>query len=88
MNIKKTIICLAITISVIIFGYIIISSAINDNKPGSNKSTDGKDTSKEEYVYKDNLLELGYTINEISTIESKISSSDVKNYLLNKNMMI
>ena len=84
MNIKKTIICLAITISVIIFGYIIISSAINDNKPGSNKSTDGKDTSKEEYVYKDNLLELGYTINEISTIESKISSSDVKNYLLNK----
>lgn len=81
---KKTIICIIITIAVIVFGYVIITSAINDNKPGNNDNPNGKDTSKEEYVYKDELLSLGYTIDEVKTIEDKISNIDVKNYLLEK----
>ena len=47
-------------------------------------SIEGKEISKEDYLYKSKLLDLGYTINEIKTIENKISISDVKNYLLNK----
>lgn len=42
------------------------------------------DNSKEEYIYKDQLLDLGYTIKEISTIENKLSTLDVKKYLLQK----
>lgn len=42
----------------------------------------GKEQNKEEYIYKEDLLHLGYNINEIETIEKKISNIDVKNYLL------
>ena len=45
---------------------------------------DGKDITKEEYIYKEDLLVLGYNVNEINTIESKISASDVKKYLLSE----
>ncbi len=45
---------------------------------------DGKDITKEEYIYKEELLVLGYNVNEINTIESKISNSDVKKYLLSE----
>ena len=39
----------------------------------------GKEQSKEEYIYKEELLHLGYTVDEISIIEKKVSSLDVKN---------
>lgn len=39
---------------------------------------------KNEYIYKEELLNLGYNINEITTIENKINIQNVKNYLLNK----
>ena len=45
---------------------------------------DGKDITKEEYVYKEDLLLLGYSISDIDTIKSKISKSDVSRYLLTK----
>ena len=46
--------------------------------------TDGKEITKEEYLYKEDLLHLGYSINNINVIEKKISNIDVKNYLLSK----
>lgn len=39
---------------------------------------------KNEYIYKEELLGLGYNINEISIIENKINTKNVKNYLLEK----
>lgn len=42
----------------------------------------GKEKSNEEYIYKEELLHLGYSIQDIETIEKKISNVDVKNYLL------
>ena len=39
---------------------------------------------KNEYIYKEELLNLGYNIKEINTIENKISNLIVKEYLLNK----
>ena len=44
----------------------------------------GKEMTKEDYIYKDRLLELGYTIDEVKTIEKKVSIGNVKNYLLDK----
>ena len=42
----------------------------------------GKEQNKEEYIYKEDLLQLGYNIKEIEIIGKKISNIDVKNYLL------
>ena len=39
---------------------------------------------KEEYIYKEELLNLGYKIDEINIIENKISNINVKQYLLNE----
>ncbi len=44
----------------------------------------GKDISKQEFLYKDELLELGYTISDIDLIQSKLSNVDIKKYLLIK----
>ncbi len=54
------------------------------NKDDNPLISDGKDITKEEYVYKEDLLMLGYSINDIETIKNKISKSDVKRYLLDK----
>lgn len=43
---------------------------------------DGKEITKEEYIYKEELLHLGYSIDNINTIEKKIGNVDVKKYLL------
>ena len=42
----------------------------------------GKDINKEEYIYKEDLMNLGYSISDIEIIEKKISNVDVKTYLL------
>ncbi len=44
----------------------------------------GKHITKDEYIYKEDLLSLGYSIEEINKIESKINNKNVKDYLLNK----
>lgn len=46
--------------------------------------TGGKDIGKEEYIYKEELLSLGYTGTEIEYIRNKVSDIDVKNYLLSE----
>ncbi len=66
--------------SIILFGTYIYLYKIRGNDKEINP--DGKDITKEEYIYKEDLLLLGYTVNEIDTIENKISDSDVKKYLL------
>ncbi len=81
---KKIIICIIITILIILAGYIILSSVDNDIKPNQEENISGKDISKEEYIYKEDLLELGYSLNDITSIENKIPSLDVKKYLLTK----
>lgn len=43
----------------------------------------GRDINKEEYIYKEDLMHLGYSINDIEIIEKKISNVNVKTYLLN-----
>ena len=48
---------------------------INDGKNNNNK---------DEYIYKEDLLTLGYTISDIENIKKKISDNDVKKYLLEK----
>lgn len=55
-----------------------------DGKEDPKIVDDGKDISKEEYIYKEDLLLLGYTISEIDTIKNKINDNDVKTYLLTK----
>lgn len=52
------------------------------NEINSETDVKGKDITKEEYIYKEELLNLGYTITEIDTIQNKISNLDAKNYLL------
>ena len=48
----------------------------------SDLENDGSNTNQDEYIYKEELLHLGYNINDIKTIENKLSNIDVKNFLL------
>lgn len=73
-------------IFLIISGFILWGAflCIRDiNSPDNNKDTnEGKEINKEEYVYKEELLALGYDIKDIEIISTKISNVDVKKYLL------
>ncbi len=73
-------------IFLIISGFILWGAflCIRDiNNPDNDKDTSGgKEINKEEYVYKEELLALGYDIKDIETISTKISNVDVKKYLL------
>ncbi len=79
---KKQVIYIIIFVTIIVGAYIVLLSVKDMNKPGEESIINGKDTSKEEYIYKDELLELGYSIDEIDKIKNKLTNSDVKNYLL------
>lgn len=83
---KKTII--AFIIIIIIVSSIEIFKSYKEKKEVSNsiiqKENISKDSNKEEYLYKEDLLLLNYTVNEIKIIENKFSATDVKNYLLQK----
>lgn len=69
--------------ALILWGSIICIKDIN-NPANDTSNTEGKDSNKEEYVYKEELLELGYNISDIDLISTKISNIDVKKYLLNE----
>ena len=73
-------------IFLIISGFILWGAflcVIDINNPDNDKDTSGgKEINKEEYVYKEELLALGYDIKDIETISTKISNVDVKKYLL------
>lgn len=80
-------------IFLVILGIIVLASSafgiylyVEDLKHRDDEKiiNEGKDITKEEYIYKEDLLVLGYTINEIDIIKSKISNTDVKTYLLSK----
>ena len=75
-------------IFLIISGFILWGAflCIRDiNNPDNDKDTSGgKEINKEEYVYKEELLALGYDIKDINVISSKVSNVDVKKYLLSE----
>lgn len=79
---KKTLFIIFTVLFVLIATYIIFLSVNDMNKPGKESSIDGKDVSKEEYLYKDDLLDIGYSVDEINSIQNKLSLGDVKSYLL------
>ena len=53
-----------------------------------NKENTGTNKTQDEYIYKEELLTLGYTMEDINIIEEKISVNIVKKYLLNKKYFI
>lgn len=77
---KKTILFLIFIIPVIILLTLFIY--FKKVKVETNNETQGKENTKEEYIYKEDLINIGYTITEIKEIENKISLLDVKKYLL------
>lgn len=83
---KKIIIILFILIVVVIT----LTSLYKERNPKIYTSYDnsineyGKHISNEEYIYKEDLLTLGYNLNEIDIINNKVNITDVKDYLLNK----
>ncbi len=72
-------------ILVLASGFILYCSYIcvkNINTIGSESEVKGKDMSIDEYIYKEDLLHLGYNLNDIEIIQNKISNMDVKDYFL------
>ena len=83
---KKTLkVLLIFSIIILTCGIMYLSylSVVDMNENNNETDVKGKDISKEEYIYKEDLLELGYTVNDIKIIETKISTTNVKKYLLN-----
>ena len=69
--------------------YLTIITIQDDRKIGSDNETpitniEGKDTTKDEYIYKEDLLTIGYTNNDALEIEKTFTNDEVKTYLLNK----
>ncbi len=77
---KKHILFVIIILTVIIFIYF---SSFKNNTEVENLS-EGKEVTKEDYIYKDQLLDLGYNINEIKVIQKKVNNITAKKYLLSK----
>ena len=66
-------------------GFILYCSYIcirNMNTIGSESDIKGKEIDSDEYIYKEDLLHLGYNLKDIEVIENKISNIDVKEYFL------
>ena len=62
-------------------GFILYCSYIcirNMNTIGSESDIKGKEIDSDEYIYKEDLLHLGYNLKDIEIIENKISNIDVK----------
>ena len=53
-------------------------------KPTVENLSEGIEVTKEDYIYKDKLLELGYNMNDIATIQKKVSNISAKKFLLYK----
>ena len=64
---------------VLYFSYVCVK---NINTIGSESEVKGKEMSSDEYIYKEDLLHLGYNLNDIEVIQNKISNVDVKEYFL------
>ncbi len=81
---KKILITILSILSIIMFIVIIYTSVKDSLKIKTESDLKGKDITKEEYIYKEDLLSLGYNVNVIKTIEEKISNINVRKYLLKK----
>ena len=75
---------LILLIVCVVYLFILIYKENTTIGPVNYENSTGKDTSKQEFLYKDELLELGYTISDIDLIQAKLSSLDIKKYLLVK----
>lgn len=80
-NIFITIITVLLSIMFIIILYISVKDSL---KVKTESDIEGQDVTKEEYIYKEELLSLGYNSSIIKTIEEKIANINVKKYLLHK----
>ena len=72
-------------ILVLACGFVLYCSYVcvkNINTIGSESEVKGKEMSSDEYIYKEDLLHLGYNLNDIEVIQNKISNVDVKEYFL------
>lgn len=72
-------------IAVLGSGFILYCSYLcikNMNKISTESDIKGKEISSDEYIYKEDLLHLGYDLKDIEVIENKISNIDVKEYFL------
>lgn len=81
---KRNLILTIIFITLFSVAELTIYFFVNDSKIKTESDVDGQNTTKEEYIYKEDLLTLGYNVNIIKLIEEKISNIDVKKYLLEK----
>ena len=77
---KKHIFIVFIILTIVL----IIYFSIFKEKPNIENLSEGIEVTKEDYIYKDKLLELGYNINDIKTIQKKISDMSTKKFLLFK----
>ena len=75
------IICVSCVIFCSILSYKQIIAPDESNHE-SDLENNGTNINQDEYIYKEELLHLGYSIDDINKIEKKISNIDVKNYLL------
>lgn len=74
-------------IAVLGSGFILYCSYLcikNMNTISTESDIKGKEISSDEYIYKEDLLHLGYDLKDIEVIENKISNIDVKEYFLKK----
>lgn len=81
---KKIILIIFLGILCSCFIYLGYLSYTKMNTPGLESDITGKGLNNEEYLYKEDLLHLGYKVDEIEVISKKISEIDVKKFLLTK----
>lgn len=74
---------LLVAVGLILYGSILYIKDFNTFNHESD-ITGGKDIGKEEYIYTEELLSLGYNSYEINIIKNSISEADVKNYMLSE----
>lgn len=81
---KKIFLTFIILLSVLCIIILSINTIKEDNKISFERDYNTNDLSKEEYIYKEELLELKYTEEDIVFIANNVNNMDVKNYLLTK----
>jgi len=87
-NDNKTLYIIIIILLAIMITYLTIITIREDKEIGvDNESSitnvEGKDTTNNEYIYKEDLLSIGYTNNDVLEIEKIFTKDEVKTYLLN-----
>lgn len=84
MYLTKKNLILALVFVVLAFSFALVLTLTEKKDNVEEITSDGKDITKEEYIYKEDLLNIGYSVDEINTMERTLSNTDVKQYLLYK----